>query len=325
VGRFCEVSLLRAIVRGVGSYLPARSVSNDELPKNLDTSDEWIRSHTGIGHRHIAAAGEKASDMGLEAARRALQASGLAPSDLGLILVATSTADYQGFPSTASIIQDRLGAASAGAMDVAAACTGYVYALATAAAFLESGAVRNALVIGSEVMTRVLDWTDRLTCVLFGDGAGAVVLAADDSGGTRGILGSVLRSDGSGADALKIAPRDGQHDGTVQMDGRPVYNFAVRVITELVEEVCSRHGIAVTDLRAIVPHQANVRIVAAAAKRLGVPIDLFYLNMERVANTSAASIPIALAEIVPVLKPGDLVLTLGFGGGLTWGANLIRW
>jgi 3-oxoacyl-[acyl-carrier-protein] synthase III len=300
-------------------------VSNNDLSKELDTSDEWIRSHTGIGCRHIAASGEKASDMGLEAARRALQASGVAPADLGLILVATSTGDHQGFPSTASIIQDKLGASGAGAMDLAAACTGYVYALATAAAFVESGATKNVLVIGAEIMSRVLDWSDRSTCVLFGDGAGAVVLAADDSTAGRGILGSTLYSDGSGADVLKIAPRAGAHTGTVQMDGRPVYNFAVRVITEMVEEMCSRHRITVSDLRAIVPHQANVRIVAAAAKRLGVPIELFYLNMERVANTSAASIPIALAEMVPLLKPGDLVLTLGFGGGLTWGANLIRW
>jgi len=305
-------------------------MANDELSRFLNTSDEWVRSHTGIRFRHVAAEDEKASDLGLHAAQAALAAAALDPAEIDLILVATSTGDYAGFPSTASIIQDRLRARRAGALDLAAACTGYVYALATGAAFVESSAARHVLVIGTEVMTRVLDWSDRGTCVLFGDGAGAAVLSASGAaqgGRDRGILSSILRSDGSGADTLKIAQADGQSKASVRMEGRPIYNFAVRVMTELVHEVSRTHGAVPGDLKAIVPHQANVRIITAAAKRLGIPADLFYVNMARVANTSAASIPIALAEMSASgrLEPGDLILPLGFGGGLTWGANLIRW
>ncbi len=305
-------------------------MSNEELALCIDTSDEWIRSHTGIGSRHIAAADEKASDLGTRAARAALAAAGLEPADLDTVLVATSTGDYPGFPSTASIIQGRLGAVGAGAMDVAAACTGYVYALATGAAFIESGAARHVLVVGSEVMSRALDWTDRATCVLFGDGAGAAVLSASgpaDGLAQRGILGSILRSDGTGADVLKIAEAEGSPRACVRMDGRATYTFAVRAVTELIAEVEKTYGVAWRDLKAIVPHQANIRILTAAAKRLELPAELFFTNMDRVANTSAASIPIALAEMSACgrLVPGDLLLTLGFGGGLTWGANLIRW
>lgn len=320
----------RCVIAGVGSYLPARRVTNEELPPSLETSDEWIYSHTGIRSRHIAAEGENASDLGVRAAESALAAAGLEAADLDMILVATSTPDYPGFPSTAAIIQGRLAAHKAGAMDMAAACTGYVYALATGAAFVESGAARHVLVIGAEVMSRVLDWTDRATCVLFGDGAGATVLsAASGAGGgpARGILGSILRSDGTRADVLRIAPAQGSPQPYLRMDGRAVYNFAVRAVTELIEEMARVHGLDMRDLRAIVPHQANVRILTAAAKRLGLPADLFQVNMDRVANTSAASIPIVLDEMRASgrLAPGDLLLTLGFGGGLTWGANLIRW
>ena len=322
--------LRRCVIAGVGSYLPARRIGNDELALSVDTSDEWIRSHTGIGFRHFAAADEKASDLGVHAAQASLAAAGLAAADLDMILVATSTGDYTGFPSTASIIQGRLKALSAGAVDLAAACTGYVYALASGTAFVESGAARHVLVVGTEVMSRALDWGDRSTCVLFGDGAGATVLSAgpparDDS--QRGVLGSILRSDGTGAGVLKIAPAEGSPRACVRMEGRAVYNFAVRVVTELIEEMGKAHGITWRDLKAIVPHQANLRILTAAAKRLGLPADLFFVNMERVANTSAASIPIAFAEMSASgrLQRGDLVLTLGFGGGLTWGANLIRW
>ncbi len=318
------------VIAGVGSYLPARRVANEELSRTLDTSDEWIYSHTGIRFRHIAAENEKASDLGLQASQAALRAAGLEAAALDMILAATSTGDYHGFPSTAAIIQGRLAASRAGAMDLAAACAGYVYGLAAAAAFIESGAASHVLVVGTEVMSRVLDWNDRATCVLFGDGAGAAVLSAaaraSDSG-ARGILGSILRSDGSKAHVLTIEPAEGSPRPCVRMDGRAIYNFAVRVVAELVEEMTRIHGVGPRDLRAIVPHQANVRILTAAAKRLGLPADLFYVNMDRVANTSAASIPIAIAEMSAAgrLAPGDLLLTLGFGGGLAWGANLIRW
>ncbi len=321
---------MRAVISGSGSYLPARRMANDEFSRSLDTTDEWIVSHTGIKFRHIAADGEKASDIGLQAAQAALAKGNLDPADLDLVLVATSTGDFQGFPSTACLIQDRLGAKRAAAFDMTAACTGYVYALATASAFVESGMARHVLVVGTEVMSRVLDWSDRATCVLFGDGAGATLLSAGAYGegaAERGVIGSIIRSDGAGVDALKIETVEGEGRACLRMDGRIVYNFALRVMTELIDEISGTYGVSLSDFKAIVPHQANVRIIKAAAKRLGAPEGLFYINMDRVANTSAASIPIALDEMSAsgLLRQGDLILTIGFGGGLTWGANLIRW
>jgi 3-oxoacyl-[acyl-carrier-protein] synthase-3 len=314
-----------ALITGVGSYLPAKRVTNNELARVVDTSDEWIQSKTGILARHIALDGEKASDLGLKAATVALERAELAPERLDLILVATSTADYRGFPSTACLIQDQLGAIGAGAMDVAAACTGFVYALETARAFVESGAASNVLVVGTEVMSRVLDWTDRNTCVLFGDGSGAVVVGRAE--GDRGIVDSILRSEGSGASALTIPVAENGTRGLLTMEGRPVYNFAVRVISEVIQEMLDRNGVEIDQVAAVVPHQANTRIIKSAAKRLGIPHERFFMNIEEVANTSAASIPIALDALVgrETIRPGDLILTVGFGGGLTYGANLIRW
>jgi 3-oxoacyl-[acyl-carrier-protein] synthase-3 len=313
------------LITGVGSYLPAKRVTNEELGGVVDTSNDWIQSKTGISTRHIALDEERASDLGLKAAVVALERAGLPPEQLDLILVATSTGDYRGFPSTACLIQDRLGATSAGAMDLSAACTGFVYALETARAFIDSGASRNVLVIGTEVMSRVLDWSDRNTCVLFGDGSGAVVVSRAE--GERGVLDSILRSEGSGASALTIPIAENGTKGLLTMEGRPVYNFAVRVISEVIQEMLDRNGVHIDQVAAVVPHQANVRIIKSAAKRLGVPHERFFMNIEEVANTSAASIPIALDALVRRggLRPGDLILTVGFGGGLTYGANLIRW
>jgi len=317
-------------------------MSNEDFTHFLDTSDEWIVSNTGIRYRYVAREDQAASDLGLEAARMSLEKSGLAPEQLDLILVATATPDYRGFPSTASIIQGRLGAASAAAFDLAAACTGFVYGLETARSFILGGSARRVLVIGTEVFSRILDYTDRKTCVLFGDGAGSVVVSAADGDGTqqsrtdrRGILDSILGSDGAKAGVLTV-PGGSRTNGSagdkrgpwyLTMEGRPVYNFAVRVISEVVNALLHRNGLSLDDLACIVPHQANIRILQAAAKRLKVSTDRFYTNIRDVANTSAASIPLALSGMLEEgrLNRGDLIITVGFGGGLTYGGNLIRW
>lgn len=325
---------MKAVIRSLGSYLPAKVVTNNDLAETLDTSDEWIYSRTGIKRRRIADEREATSDLAHKAARRALDRAGVRASEVDLIIVATATPDYNGFPSSACIVQDRLGAGHAAAMDLTAACTGFVYAIETASNYIRAGAARTALVVGSETLSRVVDWNDRNTCVLFGDGAGAALLCADD--GESGVIRSVLRSDGSGAGHLSIpaggsrAPiRNGAGRGgnaCIRMNGRRVYNFAIHVIGEIIGDLLG-DGIGLEDIAYIVPHQANVRITNAAAKRLGIPSDKFYMNIEEYANTSAASIPIALDEMVNRgrLKRGDLIVTVGYGGGLTYGGNLIRW
>ena len=336
-----------------GRAVPARRVTNDELATRLDTSDEWIRSHTGIGSRHIADDDVAASDLATEAAKAALAT--LADHDpslggsieaaaltLDLILVATATADYIGFPSTACLVQDRIGAKRAGAMDVAAGCTGFVYALDAAAGIITMGKSRKrALVIGAEVLTRIADWSDRSTCVLFGDGAGAVIIektvAPVEGSGKRGLLRSVLGADGSGSEHL-IMRRGGTRfpikKGEVmdspphlEMNGQAVYNFAVKAVAETIKQLLEEEGIGVDELAWIVPHQANARIVQAAAKRLRISEEKFFLNIEEYANTSAASIPLALDELARAgkLKRGDLIMTVGFGAGLTYAGNLIVW
>ncbi len=324
---------MKAVIRSVGSYLPSNIVTNDDLAQKIDTSDEWIFSHTGIKRRRIADEKEATSDLAHAAARQALERAGLPAAKVDLIIVATATPDYNGFPSTACIVQDRLGAVRAGAMDVAAACTGFIYAVETASNYIRAGAAENVLVIGAETLSRVINWQDRNTCVLFGDGAGAVLLSGDEE---RGVIRSVLRSDGSGAEHLLIpvggsrqpfqGEADDEGDACIRMNGRQVYNFAVRVIGETINNLLGEE-FELSDIAYIVPHQANVRIMNAAAKRLGIPAEKFYLNIEEYANTSAASIPIALAEMVDRdrLKAGDLIVTVGFGGGLTYGGNLIRW
>ena len=324
-----------ARIEGIGAYTPSRRVSNDELAEFLDTSDEWIRSHTGIGYRHIARDDEAASDLGAQAAKVALDRSGTDPESIDMVLVATASSDYVGFPSTACIVQDMIGAKNAAAMDISVGCTGFVYGLETAKGFIASGAARRVLLIGSEVLTRIVDWTDRSTCVLFGDGAGAAVISPSSNG--RGILDSVLKADGSGASYLARevggtrAPfkpgHTAERDLLIKMEGQPVYNFAVPAIIEVIRQILDRNGLTIDDITYIVPHQANQRIIEAAAKRSRIPYEKFYLNIEEYANTSAATIPIALNELYEhdKLSSGDLLITVGFGAGLTFGGNLLQW
>ncbi len=326
---------VKAYIKSIGAYVPSRRMSNDDLAKIVDTSDEWIYSHTGIHNRHIAADDEAASDLAYKASLAALENAKLSPEELDLIVLATATPDYFGIPSTAALIQHRLGADNAGAMDIFAACTGFIYALETAKAFMESGSSRNALVIGTEVLSRVTDWKDRNTCVLFGDGAGAAVLTDNRESPLSNIRHSILRCDGSGADFLKFT---GPGNRTLQkeekvdrpyvhMDGQKVYKFAVRALCETVERLLTDNNEHIDNIAYIVPHQANLRIIKAAAKRMKVPFEKFYTNMNEFANTSAASIPIALNEMIQkdLLRRGDMILTIGFGGGLTYGGNLIHW
>ena len=326
--------LLRfAHVVGWGMAIPERVLTNNDLAGFVDTSDEWISTRTGIRERRMAGERESTATLGLRAAQDALDVADILPQDVGLIIVATSTPDYV-FPSTASLIQDWLGATQAGAFDLSAACSGFVYGVQMAAQSIRAGAVDVALVIGAETMTRVLDWTDRNTCVLFGDGAGAVVLRGSDVPG--GVLSCVLGSDGSGADLLTIPngaqpPADagvgvnGLHK--LSMDGRAVFRFASRIIGLSVTEALEQAGLTLDDVALIVPHQANQRITEAAARQLKVPVERFFSNLERYGNTSAASIPIALCEAANQgrIRPSDKVVLVGFGGGLTWGAMVIQW
>jgi 3-oxoacyl-[acyl-carrier-protein] synthase III len=321
----------------VGAYVPPKRISNDELAKSVDTSDEWIRSHTGIGNRHICSEEQAASDLAIEAAENALHSAGLEANDIDMIILATASPDYPGFPSTSCIVQERLGIRNCGAFDITAGCTGFVYGLEIGRSMVAAGSSKRVLVIGVEVLSKIVNWNDRNTCVLFGDGAGAVILEAAEKDESSGFIDSILRSDGSGAMSL-VRKAGGsrnpfQRDKTpeedlyIAMEGQQVYKFAVRVNTELIKTILERNNVTVDDLSLIVPHQANVRIIQAAAGRLGIPLDRFFLNIEEYANTSAASIPIALDQLVKEkkLKKGDLLLFVGFGAGLTYGANLLRW
>ena len=315
-------------IAGTGSALPRRVVRNRVLGKILDTSDEWIVSHTGIHARHIAKRSDTLSKLATEAGRRALADAGVAPEELGMVILATSTGDYAAFPATACLVQNNLGAARAGAFDINAACTGFIYAVSAAEGFVRADG-RPVLVIGADMMSRIVDWFDRSLCVLFGDGAGAVVLKASDEPG--GLVRKYLRSDGSGETALF---RDG---GTrslerplspfIQMKGKVVFNFAVKAFEEVLVELAKAEGIAPTDLAHIIPHQANARIIEAAARRMDIPVERFYMNIDRVANTSAGTIPIALDELARAggLKRGELIGMAGFGAGLTYGGVLARW
>lgn len=315
-----RISRLHAFIESVGAYVPKRIITNAELAESIDTSDEWIYSHTGIHKRHVAAEDETTSDMAVHAANAALERAHVSAKDIDLILLATSTPDYQGFPSTAAIVQHKIHAKNAGAMDLVAACTGFIYGLETARVFIESGSAKRVLVIGAEAYSRILDWTDRNTCVLFGDAAGAaLVSAATDSSGSKIVRGT-LSAMGEGAEHLYL-------DKVIHMNGRRVYNFAVKALCDTVEELLEAEDDARERITAIVPHQANVRIIDAAGKRLGFDNALFYKNMDQYANTGSASIPLALNEMCEreLLTRGDLILTIGFGGGLTHGGNLIYW
>jgi 3-oxoacyl-[acyl-carrier-protein] synthase-3 len=311
-------------IAGTGSYLPPRVMTNDEFAARLDTSDAWIRERTGIAQRHIADESQGSSDLALEASRRALQAAGVAAAELDLILVATSTPDYI-FPSTACLLQDRLGVKGSAAFDVQAVCSGFVYGLATADAFIRSGQYKKALVAGAEVFSRILDWNDRGTCVLFGDGAGAVVLAADSK---PGIHASVLRADGSQAGMLSVPGNvsRGKIIGSpfLQMNGQGVFKFAVKVLEEVARETAAAAGIPIEEVDWLIPHQANVRILDATARKLGLPRERLVVTVDHHGNTSAASVPLALDEFVRAgrIRPGHRVMMQGVGGGFTWGATL---
>ncbi|WP_017470562.1 beta-ketoacyl-ACP synthase III [Amphibacillus jilinensis] len=303
---------------GVGHYVPERVLTNFDLEEIVDTNDEWIRTRTGIETRHIADDGEDTSDMAYQAAVSALADADLEAKDLDLILVATITPD-QPFPSVSCQIQDRLGASQAATMDISAACAGFMYGVITAKQFIEGGLYHNVLVIGAEKLSKITDWTDRNTCVLFGDGAGAAVVSSvsDD----RGILSFELGADGSGGQALY------QEDDKIRMNGREVFKFAVRQMPESSVKVVEKAGLQKEDVDYLIPHQANIRIMEAARNRLGISEDKMACSIKKYGNTSAASIPIALSEEVKAgkIKDGDHIVLVGFGGGLTWGAMAIRW
>jgi len=309
---------------GTGSYLPERIVRNDEFSARLDTSDAWIRERTGIVERRIADESQTSSDLAFEASRHALAAAGVAPEDIDLIIVATSTPDFI-FPSTACLLQAKLGASHCPAFDVQAVCSGFVYALATADAFIRGGSAKRALVVGTEVFSRILDWNDRGTCVLFGDGAGAVVVAGGDA---PGIHASVLRADGRHADILSVPGNvsGGRIVGSpfLQMAGAQVFKYAVRVLDEVARETVAAAGMQIEDIDWLIPHQANVRILEATARKLGLPLERLVVTVDRHGNTSAASVPLALDESLRAgkIRSGDRVMMQGVGGGFTWGAVL---
>lgn len=321
----------QSVINGVGSYVPSRVVTNDDLATTLDTSDSWIRERTGIAQRHIAADGELTSHLGAKAAQQALQHAGLAPDDIDLIVLATATPD-ETFPAAATRLQHCLGIKTAAAFDVNAACSGFVYGLHIADALMKTGDYRHALVVGAETMSRVVDWQDRHTAILFGDGAGACVLSSQtiESGKTaRGILSSMILSDGVYGDLLRT---DGgvslnQRAGVMRMEGKEVFRHAVEKMSAAVETLCERAGVALCDITHVVPHQANARIMTACARRLGVAEERLVMSVEEYANTSSASIPLALAKAVKnaTISSGDLVMLTALGAGFTWGSCLIRW
>jgi 3-oxoacyl-[acyl-carrier-protein] synthase-3 len=317
-------------VAGCGAYLPEQVLTNDELAQRLNTSDDWIRQRTGIGERRIAADGELTSDLAVNAARRALERAGMRGSDLDLIVLATATPDHT-FPATATKVQAQLGMNHGAAFDIQAVCSGFIFALATADNAIRLGKARTALVIGAETFSRILDWQDRGTCVLFGDGAGALVLnAAPDTGPSgRGVLSTHLHSDGNLYDILYVdgGPSSTGTTGHLRMEGREVFRQAVQHLSEAVEEALLANGLTGGDIDWLVPHQANLRIIDAIGKRLRLKPGQTVVTIEHHANTSAASIPLALDEAVGDgrIQPGHLVLMEALGGGLTWGASLVRW
>jgi 3-oxoacyl-[acyl-carrier-protein] synthase III len=315
-------------------YVPPRVLTNDDLAKTLDTSDEWIRSRTGIERRHIADGHETTAQMAIEAARVALQIADADPRDVDLIIVGTTTPDHP-MPSTACQVQDALGASKAGAFDLNAGCSGFVYALTVGHQAIASGDHDLVLVIGADTLTRVVDWHDRSTCVLFGDGAGAVLLRAGD--GSAGVMATILGSDGSGGELLQIpaggsclpATKDTVEKGLhyLQMNGREVFRFTTHVVPEAVEQLAAKSQISLQDIDLIIPHQANLRIIESIAKRLKLPPEMFMVNLQDYGNTSAASVPIALCEALMAgrIQPGHNIVMVGFGAGLTWAAALVKW
>ena len=323
--------MIRSVVRGFGTALPKRVLTNAELESMVDTSDEWIVQRTGIRQRYIAGEGETTASLGEAAARAALDKAGLTAADIDLIIVATSTPDNT-FPATAVNIQNRLGMHHGFAFDVQAVCSGFVYAVATADAYIRGGLARRVLVIGAETFSRILDWTDRTTCVLFGDGAGAIVLEVQDGKGTtadRGVLTAQLRSDGAHREKLYVdgGPSTTGTVGHLRMEGREVFKHAVGMITDVIVSAFDATGFTADDIDWLVPHQANKRIIDGSARKLGIPLEKVVVTVDLHGNTSAASIPLALATAAGDgrIKEGDLVLLEAMGGGFTWGAVLLRW
>jgi len=318
-------------IAGTGSYLPEKVLTNDDLSKFVDTSDEWIASRTGIRERHVAAEGETTGDLAFHAATRALEAAGVEASELDLIVLGTTTPDII-FPSTACLLQHRLGANGCAAFDVNAACSGFVYALAVADKFIRSGTVKTALVVGAETLTRMLDWSDRSTCVLFGDGAGAVVLKADAD---TGILSTHLHADGGKKELLynpvgvSVGFKPGEHNAGVKvlMTGNDVFKHAVKALDAVVEETLEANGLDRSEIDWLIPHQANLRIIEATAKRLAMPMERVVVTVDKHGNTSSGSVPLALDEAVRSgrVQRGQLVLLEAFGGGFTWGSALLRY
>ncbi len=323
-----------AHITGWGMAAPEPILTNDDIAKMVDTNDAWIRERTGIRERRIARDNEFPSTLGVEASIKALTIANLRPTDVDLIICASSSPEYI-FPATACLIQDQIGASKAGAFDLLAACSGFIYALNMGAQAIRSGSIKSALIVGSETLSRFINWKDRNTCILFGDGAGAFVLQASERPG--GVLSAVMHSDGSGGDLLTLqgggsrypASETTLHDGRhyIQMDGKEVFRFATRVMASATQEALSAAGLTVDEIRWIIPHQANIRIIEAAARGLKLPMDRFIVNLERYGNTSTASIPIAMVESLEKgqIKPGDKIVMVGFGAGLTWGALAAEW
>ena len=319
---------------GTGSYIPEKVLSNSDLEGMVETSDEWITTRTGIKERRVVEDGKASSDLAFEASRRALTDAGVAADELDMIIVATITPDHF-FPSTACLLQDKLGAKHTGAFDLMGACSGFIYALVAGSHFIQAGGARKVLVVGAECLTKITDFTDRASCILFGDGAGAVVLSPGD--GDAGLRYSELGADGSGA-VYMIVPAGGSRTPTtaetvqarqhyIKIQGREVYRFAVMKMSELVANAVKMTGIGLDDVKIIIPHQVNLRILEGAAKRLGIPADKFYVNIDRIGNTSAASVPIALDEArrEGCFGAGDVLIMVAFGGGLTWASAVWKW
>ncbi len=333
--------MIRSEIIGCGSYLPERVVTNAELSTKLDTTDEWITSRTGIRQRHLAADGELTSDLALKASERALEDAGVPVAEVDMVVLATSTPDNT-FPATATKVQYRLGMVNGAAFDIQAVCSGFVFGLSVVDNFIKTGQCKTVLLIGAETFSRILDWEDRSTCVLFGDGAGAVVIRAGEGDGEaeanvgesghnrgRGVLSTHLHSDGSTNDLLYVdgGPSSTQTVGHLRMNGREVFRHAVNNFTSIVEEALEANGLSPDDIDWVVPHQANKRILDGTRRKLGLPAEKIVITVDRHANTSAASIPLALDEAIRDgrIKQGDLLLMLAMGGGLTWGAGLVRW
>jgi 3-oxoacyl-[acyl-carrier-protein] synthase III len=323
-----------AHITGWGMAVPQRVLTNAEIALTLDTNDEWIVSHTGIRERRIAGKDDTTASLATEAALKAMLVANVKPSAIDLIIVSTSTPEHL-FPATACLVQDRLGATRAGAFDLMAACSGFIFALNMATQFVKNGTCRTVLVIGSETLSRLINWQDRNTCILFGDGAGAFIIQGSDEPG--GVLSGVIRSDGSGGDLLSV-PAGGSacptsidtvHDGLhfIQMNGREVFRFATRVMAQATLEAVSKAKLTMNDIKLIIPHQANLRIIQAAAKGLNVPMEHCFVNLDRYGNTSTASIPIATVEAIQqgLISPGDRIAFVGFGAGLTWGSAIVEW